>query len=347
VMSREIWVAGYPSFVGGADTELDHMIDLWRMHAVAVHLVPVFPPDPVMKQLCDDRGCQTHDYHDKIFRDRLVISYCNGEFLKRLPAIAKAGKPRAVVWANCMTWNFDDELRAHERGLIDFFLFQSEYQRRMLTPALSERNKVCVLEGYRPYFNLKNRSQRLEFRLRPPNGYFGVGRVSRDDPQKYAAETWMTFAKVSAPRPVKVFMLGFGEKAQEKCGKKPPCEWLDWMYWTPGAIPVDEFFERIHVLIHRTGGSRENWPRIVLEAWAAGVVVIVDNDFGVAEMVSDGRTGFCVGSSDDASFRASQLAFDEPLRQRMAQAAHETLLAEHACPQRSMAAFEELLAQFA
>jgi len=38
----EIWVAGYPSFVGGADTELDHNIDLWRMHNIDVNLVPMF-----------------------------------------------------------------------------------------------------------------------------------------------------------------------------------------------------------------------------------------------------------------------------------------------------------------
>ena len=117
------------------------------------------------------------------------------------------------------------------------------------------------------------------------------------------------------------------------------------MYWSPGAIPITEFFERIHVMIHRTGGSRENWPRIVLEAWASGVVVIVDNDFGVAEMVTNDVNGYCVNSSDEASFRASQIAFDEPLRQRLAQAAYETLLKEHASAERSMAPFEELFSK--
>jgi glycosyltransferase involved in cell wall biosynthesis len=202
----------------------------------------------------------------------------------------------------------------------------------MLLPKLEERGAVRVLEGYRPYFNLDNRSQRLEFKAAPPGDYFGVGRVSRDDPQKFAAETWMTFAKVSAPRHIKVFMLGFGDQAQKKCGNVPPCNWLDWMYWTPGAIPVHEFFQKIHVLIHRTGGSRENWPRIVLEAWASGVPVIVDNDYGVAEMVRDGETGFCVGS------------FDEGLRQRIAAAAHDCLRTEHASPERSQQPFEHLLA---
>ena len=39
-MAKEIWVAGYPSLYGGADTELDHNIDLWRRFGVEVNLVP-------------------------------------------------------------------------------------------------------------------------------------------------------------------------------------------------------------------------------------------------------------------------------------------------------------------
>ena len=34
-MPNQIWIAGYPSFYGGADTELDHNIDLWRRFGIA------------------------------------------------------------------------------------------------------------------------------------------------------------------------------------------------------------------------------------------------------------------------------------------------------------------------
>ncbi len=317
------------------------MIDLWRLHDVDVHLAPTSPPDPGMKRCCDQRGCHTHVYRDDLFRDKVLISYCNGSFLHRLPRIIAAGRPRAVLWANCMTWCFGDELTAHRDGMIDIFLFQSRFQRSALLPVLQEQGPVRELEGYRPFFNPRN-SQGLEFRIDPPRDYFGVGRVSRDDPHKYAAETWMTFGKVAAPLPVKAFLLGFGENAREKCGLGSLCPWLDWMTWPPGAIPVREFFRRIHVMIHRTGGSRENWPRSVLESWACGVPVIVDDDFGVAEMVSDGVNGFKVKSSDEASFRASQLAFDEALRQRLAHGGLATLESEHSNPERCFEPFRRL-----
>jgi glycosyltransferase involved in cell wall biosynthesis len=173
-----------------------------------------------------------------------------------------------------------------------------------------------------------------------------VGRVSRDDADKYAPETWITFGKVSAPLPVKVFLLGFGQSAAARCGLGSLCPWLDWMTWPPGAIPVGEFFRHVHVVIHRTGGSRENWPRFVLESWASGVPVIVDDDYGVGEMVTDGVDGFKVKTSDEASFRASQLAFDEALRARMARAGYATLLSEHTNPARSFEPFRRLFTDF-
>jgi glycosyltransferase involved in cell wall biosynthesis len=339
---REIWVAGYPSFVGGADTELDHLIDLWRTHGVAVNLVPMFGCHAAMRAHCDERGCTTHEYRPDIFADKIVISLCNGEFLTELARIAEQGRPRLVLWANCMTYVFDAELEAHDRGLIDFHLFQSDYQRRRLCPELESIREVRALDGYRPFFNLANRAQDLSRHDRPPDDYFGVGRISRDDGSKFHPETWMMLAKVSAPRPVKAFMLGFGDNAAEQCGQQPPCGWLDWMTWTPDTIPARELYRRIHVLMHLTGGSRENWPRVVLEAWASGVVPVVDDDFGVAEMVTDGHDGFRVRSVDEAAFRASQLAFDEPLRLRMAENGYRTLLREHANPVRCFAPFQKL-----
>ena len=43
------------------------------------------------------------------------------------------------------------------------------------------------LTGYRPFFNIRNATQQLSFAYPAPAqaGYFGLGRVSRDDANKY------------------------------------------------------------------------------------------------------------------------------------------------------------------
>jgi glycosyltransferase involved in cell wall biosynthesis len=345
-IDRELWVAGYPSFYGGADTELDHNIDLWRQFDFSVHLVPMYNADPTMRSFCDARGCRTHKYAPGIFANKVVISFCNGEFLRQLPAIVAEGRPRCVLWANCMTWHFDLELEAHRRGFVDRFLFQSRYQRNSLAPAQEAIRAFRTLEGYRPFFSLHNGSSSFS-KAPKPFEYFGVGRISRDDPQKFHEETWRMFAKVCAPIPVKAFMLGFGEKAKTKCGATPGCDWLDWMYWSPQAIQASEFYGRIHVLLHLTGGSRENWPRAVLEAWASDVVPIVDADYGVREMVTDGVDGFHARSSDQAAHLASRLAFDAELREAMINAGRQTLMREHCNPERCIEPFLGLFEELA
>ena len=88
-----------------------------------------------------------------------------------------------------------------------------------------------------------------------------------------------------------------------------------------------------------TGGSRENWPRTILEAWASGVVPIVDADFGVREMVTHGVDGFHARSTDEAAFLASLLAFDHNLRENLVRGGYETLTREHFNAERSARPF--------
>lgn len=317
---KEIWVAGYPSFYGGADTELDHNIDLWRKHGIAVHLVAMFDADEKMKAKCKARGCFTHTYKHTIFRGKTVVSFCNGEFLRHLPEIMKdKRRPKKVIWFNCMTWTFRDERVAHLRGHIDVYGFQTKFQEQEITKALGKYGgEFVTLKGYKPYFN-----NTIDFNYAPPGEHFAMGRISRDDPGKFSEDMWKIFYKVSAPIPRKYFILGWGDKIQEKCGQAPPS--LDWQTWSPGAIPISEFYPQLHCLIHKTGGSRENCPRIVPECAAYGVPFIAENAYGIPEIVVNGETGFLCESSDEMSYRASQLAFDEPLRKKIIYQAHDYL----------------------
>jgi glycosyltransferase involved in cell wall biosynthesis len=62
------------------------------------------------------------------------------------------------------------------------------------------------------------------------------------------------------------------------------------------------------------GQSIENWPRVGLEAMAAGVPIVADNRGGWREMIEDGHSGFLCDTLDEAAFRIANLAYDEQLR---------------------------------
>ncbi len=330
IRRRAVWVAGFPSPYGGADTELDHQISLWRRREVDVHLVPMFGADARTRERMLARGCSIHEYRDDIFRGQVVVSYCNGEFLAHLPRIMAAGRPAKVVWFNCMTWLFDGEREAHRQGWIDLFGFVSAYQRSLLEPQLAALGRVRSF-SYRPYFDLGE----IEWRYRPWNGTYRVGRISRDDAGKYAADTWRIFDRVIVPPGLakKVYLLGYGANAAAKIGPAP--SGLDWQTWAPGGIPASDFYRTIDTLIHKTGGSRESYCRVVIEAYAHGVVPIVEDDYAFPEIVVHGETGFRASESDEMSWYAGLLARDPERHRTIAERGRrflvDSLIDEEAC----------------
>lgn len=337
-METELWVAGFPSYYGGADTELDHNIDLFRRFGVDVHLVPMFGADPRMKASVLKRGCQVHDYKDNVFAGKTVVSFCNGTFLGKLPLIMQHGPPEKVVWFNCMTWLFDKEKEAHRNGWIDYFGYQSFYQKQLLVPQLEQIAPVRTFP-YRLYFN----ASRIEWRYRERDGCYKIGRISRDDMHKFAADTWRIFDRVLVPKDIKkkIYILGYGPNAKQKTGAPPPG--LDWLTWSPNAIPAEQFYRTIDTMIHKTGGSRENAPRVLFEAYAYGVVPVVEHDFAFPELVVQGETGYMGATSDEMSYYASGLAMDPAQHRRMAENGREYLEKTLSNAEACWAAWEQLL----
>jgi glycosyltransferase involved in cell wall biosynthesis len=334
----EVWVAGFPSRYGGADTELDHAVDLFRSYEFSVNLVPMFGARAEMANSVLKRGCSIHSYQAGIFADKTVISYCNGQFLQRLPEICRHGRPRKVIWFNCMTWPFRAEMDAHRQGLIDIFGFQSRYQARILGPEL---NRIRPFKSfpYVPYFNMR----RYRWSHRSFNGEYRVGRVSRDDAAKYSSDMWRIFDNIKVPSRLnkKVFILGYGPNAARKTGPAPPS--LDWMTWNGNGIPMEKFFGIIDTLVHRTGGSRENYPRVIMEALAHGAVPIVENAYGLPEMVYHGETGFLANTSEEMSEYATLLAGNPGRHERMARWGREALESLAGNPERCIAAWRRVL----
>ena len=89
----------------------------------------------------------------------------------------------------------------------------------------------------------------------------------------------------------------------------------------------------------------EGHPRVILEAYAAGVPVIASRIGGLVEAVIEDETGFTVETGDAAGWRdaARQLCEDE-LSVRLGRAAH-SLWANRFSPERGLAMLEESYAQ--
>jgi glycosyltransferase involved in cell wall biosynthesis len=227
-----------------------------------------------------------------------------------------------------MTFLFDHEKQLFaDHGPVEAFVFQSEFQRRELEPQLKplgyNADSGHLIRGP---FDLDE----FPFSPRPhPKGdVFVTGRMARPDTDKWSSNTWPIYTAIQYA-PKRALMLGMDDRTHAKLGAVP--NFADTL--KPMAISVQQFLSTLHCLLPINGGARENWPRAGLEAMAAGVPVVAQNQWGWREMIEHGVTGF-LGSDDcELAHYAAMLAHDEDLRQRIIHAAHDRLVNKLANPE--------------
>ena len=117
-MINKLAVVGYPSYYGGADTELLDQIKIWNMMGIEVHLIPT-KKDKGDRIDLSNYNVVVHKYVNFRACEGLhTISFCNPAFLVYANLIKKFAK--SLSWANCMTFNWKYEVVAHKNGYIDF-----------------------------------------------------------------------------------------------------------------------------------------------------------------------------------------------------------------------------------
>ena len=88
------------------------------------------------------------------------------------------------------------------------------------------------------------------------------------------------------------------------------------------AMPVEEFLGRGHIYFYRTSNHwRDNYPRVVAEALAAGLPVIGEPRDGTKDRIQHGDTGFYACHYDEVELHVGVLKRKEDLRQAMGLAA--------------------------
>lgn len=337
----KVFFIGYPGEMGGACTEAWHTIKLWRRFGMEVHLIPTWGNAGPWQGKLDALGCITHfaqpDQLEQVsgLAGSPVASMCNGEFLLHAHRFRAMGCP--IIWVNCMTFLFDQEKRFFaEHGLFEAMVYQSDFQRSQLEPQLAQL-------GYDPATGHMIRGAfdcgDWTFAPRPhsPGDVFVVGRVARPDPDKWSSNTWPIYERIQV-RNKRALLLGMDERTHAKLGKPPV--WADCL--KPMAIPVKQFFATLHCLLPVNGGARENWPQAGLEAMAAGVPIVAQNDWGWREMIEHGVTGFLGSCDEELAHFSAMLAYDEELRRRIAAAARQCLEHELAAPERLWAGWQQV-----
>ncbi len=314
---KRIFVYGFPGLYGGAGTELHHQIDVWLQMGMEVALIPnsigyenePLYPEMVAKgvKICSQNDWSVLEAGDPIF------GFCSGDFLTSLDEIRK--RTRRTIFVNCMTWLFEEEKRRMQNGQIAMFLYQNEDVRIKHMAALKAINPDPTVQylTFKPYFE----AARFPFIESRESEFFGCGRISRQDSDKFSANTLHIYEYFVAPKFKRALFLGFDQRSEQKIGKP-----FDWIRTAKDhtELSQQDFYKHCEIILQPTD-TTENWPRIGFEAMASGSVLIVDNRGGWQQMVEHGKTGWLCNHERDFIYYASRMAYEPNLRADMAQAA--------------------------
>lgn len=337
-----IYLVGYPGDMGGANTEAWHTLRIWRRLNCEVHLIPTWGTDAKWRSQADTLGCQTHSASPEQLHDipglagSIVVSFCNAAFLANAKILRDLRCK--LVWINCMTWLFDAERKHYQdHGTFDVYIFQSRFQQTLLEQELKQYG-YNEAQGHliRGAFSIEE----WDYNPRPHGRgeVFVVGRAARPDIDKWSSNTWPIYNRIQYFNK-RALMMGMDDRTHAKLGAAP--SWADCL--KPMALPTRNYFQQLHCTLPVNGGARENWPRIGLEAMAAGVPIVAQNEWGWKEMIEHGTTGFLGNCDEELAHYTAVLAYDEDLRLKVTSAARQKLEKELANPELLSANWQNLL----
>ena len=198
------------------------------------------------------------------------------------------------------------------RRAVDMVYASEVLEREAGIPGFVE-NSPIDLASFAPCAKRTHRSNR-----------FVVGRCSRDVDFKFA-ETDAAVFRTLAERGLTVRLVG-GTCLRPVLGSLPNVEL--WPEIAQSAIP--EFLAGLDCFVYRTSSRfQEAYGRVIAEAMACGVPVVVESRVGASKHIEQGINGFIANTDAEVISAVERLRDDPALRASISAAARRTIAQAH------------------
>ena len=369
-----LYFFGWPSYVGGADTKLAHLLLLLHGH----YDITVVPNTREQLGQADwrawlaglgVRAALLEELPEKL--SGWAVSLCNGAFWT--DGIGPEARRRGlkVAWSSEMMWHHPGERMAAVWGMIDKVLYTSEVQRAALEAGY-EGTAAAVGRAYsragEPSDGSRVRSPHQDRCGRYPNGIgwhivgnyvapemfpwkdrtkdrrfeeFVIGRLSRPDPAKYPKDFPESYLRLGLQNARYRAMAWSKQLRGIHTAKRFEGTWD--LLEARAETQVD-FLHSLDLFVYDLREDcSEAWGRAVVEAMLTGAVPLVPDHprHHLRRIVPHGVGGFLCSTNDDWREHAQRLQADGTLRKKMAKAAREFAVHELCNARKHRAAWRE------
>ena len=306
----QLFVFGWPSFLGGADTKLAHLFRLLHRD----FRITVIPNDPeqlqerVWTRELDALGIKYLRSEELPSRlHGVALSLCNGSFFRDGIAARARERGLKVIWSGEMMWHFDGEEEAVKQGVVDKVLYVSEVQRKALAGG----------HGKLPWSMTGNYVDPACFPFRERHHpTFTIGRLSRADPDKYP-EDFPVFYESLGLGDVKFRVMAWSDELRAKYRwHRFDGQWELLEAEAEGQVP---FLHSLDLFVYPLGHHFvESWGRSTVEAMLTGAIPLVPPGHHLENLMEDGKSGFVCHDFQEYQEHAQRLSLDYELRRRVA-----------------------------
>jgi hypothetical protein len=320
----QVYIFGWPSFLGGADTKVAHLLRLLhdRVDLTCIPNDERHLHDETWTRALDDLAVRYSTLDALPTKlDGVALAICNDVFFTG--GLAGRAKERGlkVVWSSGMMWHHRGELEAVGAGLVDMVLYVSEFQRAALEPGYWSVRQDLPSAVTGNYID----PALFPVAARKP-GPFTIGRLSRPDPLKYPEDFPVFYERLELPE-TRFRVMAWDEALSHKYRWHRFDE--RWDLLPAGRESASSFLQSLDVFVYPLGHDfRESWGRSTVEAMLSGAVPLVPRGHQFEELLADGETGFICRDFLEWKERARQLWRDPALRGAMAARARTHAAAE-------------------
>jgi hypothetical protein len=314
-----VYIFGWPSFLGGADTKLAHLVALL---SESFRLILV-PND--LKCLNDKYWCNYLKHYGaevSAFSDLprslegFGLALCNPHFFSGGLALRAKEQGLKIIWSSEMMWHHLGEIDAVSLRVIDKVLYTSDIQKEKLFPAYGEIPSSIVGNYIDPqFFPYKERTAQQ----------FTIGRLSRAATEKFSEDFPVFYERLNLRNTRFRVMAWDAELAKKYRWHTFDKRWD--LVFVAQETQVD-FLQSLDLFVYPLGHEFiESWGRSTVEAMLTGAVPIVPSGHHLEKLVVDGETGFVCFDFEEFRSRAHELFSDAHLRRSISLAGRKH--AEH------------------
>jgi glycosyltransferase involved in cell wall biosynthesis len=306
----QVYIFNWPSFLGGADTKLAHLLVLLHQH-LEITVVPNENRHLHHKnwsKFMDARGIK-YALLEKLppKLTGFALSMCNDRFFTHRIAHRVKERGLKIIWSSEMMWNHPGELDAVKANLIDKVLYTSEFQKSSLSAGYGALPSAITGNYIDPaFFPFKERQ----------NSIFTIGRLSRAAPEKYPEDFPVFYEALKLPE-VRFRVMAWDDKLSHKY------RWHKfdhrWDLLKAEKEAQTDFLHSLDLFVYPLGHTfRESWGRSSVEAMLTGAVPLVPAGHQFDQLMVHGESGFICHDFVDFKHYAHLLYEDYDLRRRMA-----------------------------